>query len=69
MKVNPSRVRHARRAILNAHQREIAALLHIEPVNVSRWERGTYQPSRDHLAALARLSRKPVSWFYEKEDA
>lgn len=58
------RVFEARKQHLGLTQRELAQLLNIEPVNVSRWERGITEPSSRNLRELARMAKLPVSWFY-----
>lgn len=64
-----SHVKVARRELLGLTQRELAALLDIEPVNVSRWERGVAEPRLQHIRRLADLTGKPVSWFFEEAAA
>lgn len=50
-------------------QRELAVVLNIEPVNVSRWERDVSEPKPSHLRELARLVGVPVSWFFDEKVA
>jgi transcriptional regulator with XRE-family HTH domain len=45
-------------------QAQLAAVLGIESMAVSKWERGRHAPSDGNLLALAEHLRKPVSWFY-----
>ena len=61
------RIRQARVERLSMTQREVAALLGIESVNVSRWERDVSEPKPRHLRELARVTGVPVSWFFEDE--
>jgi transcriptional regulator with XRE-family HTH domain len=50
-------------------QLELANALGIEPVNVSRWERGVAEPKLTNLRELAKLAEVPVSWFFgEREE-
>lgn len=64
-----NRIKQARCEILGVTQRELAIVLDVEPMTVSRWERGLFQPSAIHLRAVAKLADKPVSWFYEEDGA
>ena len=64
-------VRKARREHLGLTQRELAALLDIDSVNVSRWERGVAEPKLRYVRQLAQLAELPLTWFYvdEKDEA
>ncbi len=59
------RVAEARKQILGLKQSELASVMGLEPVTVSRWERGVSTPNIANLRQLAKLSRKPISWFFE----
>lgn len=45
-------------------QRQVAARLDMDVMNVSRWERGAVMPTLDNLSRLADLLGRDVSWFY-----
>lgn len=60
------RIKHVREKRLVLTQRELADILHVEPVTISRWERGVVEPKPRHLRALAKLAGLPVSWFFEE---
>lgn len=59
------RIRKARRQHLAMTQLELANELGIEPVNVSRWERGVADPKLRYIRRIAELAELPVSWFFE----
>lgn len=63
------RVKEARTKRLALTQRELASVLDIEPVNVSRWERGVAEPRLQHIRRLAEITGLPVSWFFEEVSA
>jgi transcriptional regulator with XRE-family HTH domain len=44
-------------------QKHLAAAVHVEPMTVSRWERGATTPDFDALALIAEATDKPVSYF------
>lgn len=60
-RIKEARVRH-----LALTQRELAQQLDIEPVNVSRWERGVAEPRLQHVRLIAQLAGLPVSWFFDE---
>lgn len=60
------RIKHLREKQLVLTQRELADILNVEPVTISRWERGVVEPKPRHLRALAKLADRPVSWFFEE---
>jgi len=48
-------------------QQELATLLGVTPVTLSRWETGVRQPSFDLLGLFAKLVNKPLSFFFEEQ--
>lgn len=62
------RIRKVRKEQLGLTQSELAQILRVESVTVSRWERGV-EPSTRNLRALAKLADIPLSYFYEGEAA
>lgn len=60
------RIKEARVRRLALTQRELAAILDIDAVNVSRWERGVAEPRLPHLRHIATLADLPVSWFFDE---
>lgn len=44
-------------------QKQLAAAVHVEPMTVSRWERGANTPDLDTLDLIARATGKPLSFF------
>lgn len=63
------RIKEARREHLAWTQRELAAKLDTDPVNVSRWERGVAEPSLRFVREIAELAGLPVSWFFAEDEA
>lgn len=61
-------VRRAREEHLSLTQRELGEQLGLDAITISRWERGVVSPRPQHLRELARLAKKPVSWFYAEDD-
>jgi transcriptional regulator with XRE-family HTH domain len=45
-------------------QRQLARLLDIDPIQVSRWERGLNTPSTTSIIALAGVTDVDPGWFY-----
>lgn len=56
-------IRAARRAA-DLTQNELAALVGVDLMMVSRWERGVHRPNDENLCALATALGRDVSWFY-----
>jgi transcriptional regulator with XRE-family HTH domain len=44
-------------------QKHLAAEVDVEPITVSRWERGATTPDLDVLGLVAEATGKPVSYF------
>ena len=62
------RIRSAR-ADLGWKQKHLAAEVRVEPITVSRWERGATTPDLDTLRAVASATGKPVTYFVADGDA
>ena len=58
------RIREAR-ADKGWKQKELAAQVAVEPITVSRWERGATTPDLDVLGLVADATGKPLSYFVE----
>lgn len=56
------RIREAR-ASKGWKQRELASEVEVEPITVSRWERGATTPDLDVLRLVADATGKPLSYF------
>jgi transcriptional regulator with XRE-family HTH domain len=56
------RIREAR-ADKGWKQRELASEVEVEPITVSRWERGATTPDLDVLRLVAEATGKPLSYF------
>jgi transcriptional regulator with XRE-family HTH domain len=56
------RIREAR-ASKGWKQRELASEVAVEPITVSRWERGATTPDLDVLRLVAEATGKPLSYF------
>jgi transcriptional regulator with XRE-family HTH domain len=61
------RIREAR-ASKGWKQRELASEVEVEPITVSRWERGATTPDLDVLRLVAEATEKPLSYFVANED-
>ena len=46
-------------------QKHLAASVSVEPITVSRWERGATTPDLDALGLVAEATGKPLSYFVE----
>ena len=44
-------------------QREVAAVVGVDTLAVSRWERGVTRPTDANLAALSVWADRPMEWF------
>ncbi len=60
------RIRQAR-ASRGWKQRELASEVEVEPITVSRWERGATTPDLDVLRLVADATGKPLSYFVADE--
>jgi transcriptional regulator with XRE-family HTH domain len=49
-------------------QKQLAAAVHVEPVTVSRWERGQHVPSYETLELIAEATEKTLSFFLPEDD-
>ena len=56
------RIREAR-ASKGWKQRELASEVEVEPITVSRWERGATTPDLDVIRLVADATGKPLSYF------
>ena len=50
-------------------QKHLAAEVSVEPITVSRWERGATTPDLDVLGLVAEATGKPLSFFVEDAPA
>ncbi len=48
-------------------QKHLAAEVSVEPITVSRWERGATTPDLDALSLVAEATGKPLSFFVDHE--
>ena len=53
----------AARAAKGWKQKHLAAQVDVEPITVSRWERGATRPDLDVIHLVADATGKPVSYF------
>jgi transcriptional regulator with XRE-family HTH domain len=58
----------AARAEKGWKQKHLAAQVDVEPITVSRWERGATRPDLNVLHQLAEATGKPVSYFVGGEE-
>jgi transcriptional regulator with XRE-family HTH domain len=58
----------AARADLGWKQKHLAAEVRVEPITVSRWERGATTPDLDTLRAVAQATGKPIAYFVTGAD-
>jgi transcriptional regulator with XRE-family HTH domain len=61
------RIREAR-AEKGWKQRELASEVEVEPITVSRWERGATTPDLDVLRLVADATGKPLTYFVAGEE-
>jgi transcriptional regulator with XRE-family HTH domain len=57
----------AARAAKGWKQKHLAAHVRVEPITVSRWERGATTPDFDGLALIAEVTGKPLGYFLGDE--
>lgn len=57
-----ARIKSAR-AAKGWKQKHLAAEVRVEPITVSRWERGATTPDFNALALVAEATGKPISYF------
>ena len=50
-------------------QKHLAAEVDVEPITVSRWERGATTPDLDVLRLVAEATGRPLSFFVDSEPA
>jgi transcriptional regulator with XRE-family HTH domain len=58
------KIREARGAL---KQRELADMLGVDPITVSRWERGAVEPSGKRIRQIAEATGRTAEWFYVDE--
>jgi transcriptional regulator with XRE-family HTH domain len=61
------RIRQAR-ADRGWKQKHLAAEVRVEPITVSRWERGATTPDFNALGLIAEATGKPLSYFLGEEE-
>ncbi|MFL5954767.1 MAG: helix-turn-helix domain-containing protein [Gaiellaceae bacterium] len=61
------RIREAR-ASKGWKQKHLAAEVEVEPITVSRWERGATTPDLDVLRLVAEATGKPLTYFVSGEN-
>lgn len=61
------RIREAR-ASKGWKQKNLAAEVEVEPITVSRWERGATTPDLDVLRLVAEATGRPLSYFVSEDD-
>jgi transcriptional regulator with XRE-family HTH domain len=59
----------AARADKGWKQKHLAAHVSVEPITISRWERGATTPDFDALALVAEATGKPLSYFLDDDKA
>ena len=50
-------------------QKHLAAEVRVEPITVSRWERGATTPDFDALGLIAEATGKPLGYFLGQEES
>src|SRR5919198_5800767 len=63
-----ARIKSAR-AAKGWKQKHLAAQVRVEPITVSRWERGATTPDFDALGLIAEATGKPLSYFLGTDEA
>lgn len=64
-----ARIKQIRVEKLHLTQRELADKIQVDPITVSRWERGEVTPTDLNRVLLARLGGVHPNWFLNEEDA
>src|SRR5437764_8121708 len=59
----------AARADKGWKQKHLAAEVDVEPITISRWERGATTPDLDVLRLVAQATGRPLSFFVEEGGA
>jgi transcriptional regulator with XRE-family HTH domain len=62
-----ARIKSAR-AAKGWKQKHLAAEVSVEPITVSRWERGATRPDFDALGLIAEATGKPLSYFLGEDE-
>jgi transcriptional regulator with XRE-family HTH domain len=62
-----ARIKSAR-AAKGWKQKHLAAQVRVEPITVSRWERGATSPDFDALGLIAEATGRPLSYFLGEEE-
>jgi transcriptional regulator with XRE-family HTH domain len=50
-------------------QRQLADRVDVDPMMVSKWERGWHRPSEENLIALTRELGRDMAWLYTERAA
>jgi transcriptional regulator with XRE-family HTH domain len=58
----------AARASKGWKQKHLAAEVKVEPITVSRWERGATTPDLDVLRLVAEATGKPLTYFVSEDE-
>lgn len=58
----------AARAAKGWKQKHLAAQVRVEPITVSRWERGATTPDFDALGLIAEATGRPLSYFLGEDE-
>lgn len=69
LKVTVGRRIRVARGALGLTQKDLAFRVGIDPMSVSRWERGRVLPSLSSLAMVAEALERDVDWFYTEREA
>ena len=67
LRVLGDRIREAR-ASKGWKQKNLAAEVEVEPITVSRWERGATTPDLDVLRLVAEATGRPLSYFVSDDE-
>lgn len=61
-----SKIAEARKAC-GWKQKQLASAVHVEPMTVSRWERGQHAPDIDMLEQIAAATNRPLAFFIDAD--